>query len=208
MYKKGKLTIYEDNFIYEKGRRKIWCECSCGNKKYIRKDSLDYPYSKSCGCYSLERSTTHGMSKIRFWNIWMGIKNRCLNKKGRSYIDYGKRGIKICKKWLKFENFRDDMYESYLKHVQEFGEKETTIDRIDNNGNYSKENCRWTTIKIQNKNRRSNIPVTYNNKTQCLTDWADELGIPFKALHHRYQRNWDLDRMMTQKLRITKLTKV
>lgn len=82
------------------------------------------------------------------------MKQRCLRKKDQAYALYGGRGIKVCEKWLKFAGYKEDMWESFQEHVKEFGLKETSIDRIDSNGNYEPRNCRWATIKQQLKNRR------------------------------------------------------
>ena len=100
-------------------------------------------------------NVTHNMSYTRFYKIWQSMKIRCYNKKAINYCDYGARGISICKEWLEsFENFRDDMYEKYLEHCKDFGEKDTSIDRIDVDGNYELNNCRWATTEEQNYNQR------------------------------------------------------
>lgn len=103
-----------------------------------------------------EKSTgyLHGLSYSRIYCIWHGMKARCLNSKSKKYNLYGGRGIKVCKRWLKFENFRDDMYASYLKHVKKFGQKNTSLDRINPNKGYSHKNCRWATCAEQRENRR------------------------------------------------------
>ena len=96
----------------------------------------------------------YNIRKTRFYNILKGMKTRCNNLNSTCYYKYGAKGIKICKRWDNFLNFKEDMYKDYLAHVEEFGEKNTTIDRIDNNKGYSKENCRWTTWKIQRINQK------------------------------------------------------
>jgi hypothetical protein len=100
---------------------------------------------------------THGMSKTNFYAVWKSIKQRCTNQKTSSFKDYGGRGIKLCKKWLKFKNFKEDMYESYLDHKRNYSS--TTIERINNDSDYSKDNCKWAVWSEQFSNRR--IPRGY-----------------------------------------------
>ena len=121
-------------------------KCDCGKECLIAKNSVTSEGTKSCGCLMKEMASkankTHGfrnslnISKKRFYNTWCNMKTRCLNKNIPLSKNYSGRGINVCDKWLKFENFRDDMYESYLEHIKEFGEKNTSIDRVNNNGNY------------------------------------------------------------------------
>jgi len=154
----GRLTVIK----YFKDCKRI-CKCDCGNYKVAIGADLKRGNIQSCGCLQKEltgkRFTKHGMRGARFYSIWCAVKDRCSNINSHSFRWYGARGISVCERWGKFENFRDDMYENYLKHVKRFGEKQTTIDRIDNDGNYCKENCRWATHKQQTSNRRINRDV-------------------------------------------------
>ena len=135
--------------------------CDCGNTTVSYGGSLKSGRTKSCGCLKLEitkkRTFIHGMSNTRFYNIWVGMKQRCNNSEYIFYSYYGGRGIKYDLRWELFNNFFKDMYNSYLNHVRCFGEKQTTLDRMNGNGNYSKKNCRWATRKEQRANQRIKI---------------------------------------------------
>lgn len=140
--------------------RKVLCQCACGNKKEILYNSIKSGQTKSCGCllkkFIIKKFTKHGMRQTRFYNILIGARSRCNNKKDTAYKNYGGRGITICKEWMEFENFRNDMYKSYKEHCKKYSEKQTTLDRIDNNGNYELKNCRWATYKKQAKDKKRN----------------------------------------------------
>ena len=103
----------------------------------------------------IEGFNSHGLSNSRIYVIWTCMKVRCSNPKHVAFHRYGGRGIVVCESWLNFMNFRNDMYEPYLKHVDKFGEEDTTLDRIDNNAGYSLQNCRWVTRDTQISNRGS-----------------------------------------------------
>ena len=159
----GRLTVLK--FANCTNGRTYWiCKCKCGKTKEIEAYALKSGQSNSCGCLKKELTakrntklkTTHGMTGTRINNIWIQMRNRCQNKNNQAYKYYGDRGITVCYRWNVFENFLEDMGELYANHTIKYSEKQTTIDRIDNEKGYFKENCRWATYKEQNKNKRIN----------------------------------------------------
>jgi hypothetical protein len=137
----------------------------------------------------IEAITIHGMSKTKTYRTWQSMKARCTNPSNVQYMDYGGRGIGVCEEWMKFENFFEDM------GLRPEG---MSLDRIDNEKGYSKENCRWATEFEQKRNTRRNHWITFNGETKCLEDWAKEIGIKANTLINRLNRSkWPLEKALT-----------
>lgn len=149
----GKLTVVKA--IQNINNKTAWlCECDCGNTKEVLTMHLRKGDTTSCGCARSDWQIQHGMTKTRFYQIWVNMKRRCLNQNDKDYPNYGGRGIAVCEEWLKFENFFNDMYTSYEAHSLKNTEKNTTLERIDSNLNYAPENCTWTTRVGQARSTR------------------------------------------------------
>ena len=178
----GRLTAIEC-VGRDRQRMALWkCRCECGNYIVTRGTGLRYGSTKSCGCLRYERAkdacTTHGLSGKRLYKIWLNMKSRCFNSNTPKFKNHGGRGITICKEWLSFKAF-------YGWAITSGYRDDLTLDRINNNGDYSPENCRWATYAEQALNSRNNHLLTHKGKTQPMTLWADEIGMKFSTLHAR-----------------------
>ena len=198
----GHLTAIEMVGVDSKSRLAMWrCKCDCGNEKVIKGKHLRCGEIKSCGCIRKtetaaklrETSTTHGMTNTRLYGIWCGIKSRCYNSHRKKHKEYGGRGITICDEWRdSFEAFRDwALANGYQDNL--------TIDRINNNGPYCPENCRWVSMKEQQNNRRNNRMLTIGDETKTMQQWADKMGIKSRTIQQRLNRGWSVEKaIMTE----------
>lgn len=177
------------------------CKCDCGNTVTVKGSSLRIGGTRSCGCLFKEiharRLSKHGESHTRLHNVWSGMLQRCNDSKSGEYHRYGGRGIKVCEEWLSYVNFRDwALANGYDKDAPP---RECTLDRIDNDGNYEPNNCRWVSMREQSLNKSGLHLVTYRGVTMTLTQWSEKTGIKRHTLLYRLKAGWDLDRAFTQK---------
>ena len=196
----GRLTVVCLSHKDKWSKNYYDCVCDCGGKTKVLERNLITGNTSSCGCLRRETvkagtNTKNGKTHTRLYGIWFGIKKRTTDKKSKSYKNYGGRGISVCDEWKK-----DFM--SFYNWAMEHGYKDNlTLDRIDNNGNYCPENCRWATSQEQSRNTRKNNLITYNGQTHCATEWEDILGFKRGILYARQKLGWSVERMMTQKSR-------
>ena len=176
----------------------LWkCKCDCGNEIIANVGNLKNGHTKSCGCLRVDQCKTnftkHGLEHTRLYGIWSDMRLRCYDEKNIAYHRYGGRGITICDEW------KNDVKAFYDWATANGYKDSLTIDRIDNDGNYCPENCRWATVKEQASNRRSNILVTHNGKTQTMKKWANEVGTPYKVVWARMQKlGWSAERALAE----------
>lgn len=189
----GRLEVIEIDNRPQKSKhhRTYWiCKCDCGNYTVSRSDGLLSGAKKSCGCLKAEISALnvsknhkHKQSGTRLYCIWQGMKERCYNQNSASYERYGKRGITVCDEWI-------TDFSTFCKWAKDNGYEESlTLDRINNDGNYSPENCRWADAKTQCNNRRTNINITIGNATKTLKEWCEIFKLDYKKVSARYHRN-------------------
>lgn len=192
--KKNMLTVIgiADKSPADK-RWKIICRCECGNTATITPDQFNRGVIKSCGCLRCRPgSKADGKAKHPLYGTWNQMMGRCYRPKNIHYDRYGGRGIKVCQEWHDFWKF--------VRWSDSVGGRPrgAEIDRIDNDGDYCPENCRWVSRKQQMNNTSYNVKITYNGQTKTLKEWSEELEIPYTAICHRYQRGWSVERMLIE----------
>lgn len=165
------------------------CRCDCGTEKLVSIQHMKTGASVSCGCYRKETHTIHGRSDSKLYQAWADMKTRCQNPGNTFYARYGGRGIIVCDEWQEFEPFMEWA-------VTNGYDEALTIERIDNDGNYEPENCKWITQSEQCQNRRSCRYITYKGITKNLTQWAKETGINCVTLGYRLSAGWSTEKAL------------
>lgn len=193
----GRLTMIEERpsqrYACGKTHRCYLCRCDCGNQVVITVENLRSGNTKSCGCYRKEtvasEKSIHGHSRrgrrTRTYYSWAHMIQRCTNPKVKEYRWYGARGVTVCDRWYKFENFLEDMGEAPDK---------LTLDRIDPNGNYESENCRWITQQEQTNNTRRNVKISSDLGELSMSQFCRAKKISynrFKKLYHKGDMSLD-----------------
>lgn len=196
----GRLVAGESIHVQGKTQKKLHykCRCDCGSEVLVNAQNLRRGMTQSCGCLQRERaksaSLKHGMSHTSIHNTWMSMLQRCIDEKCEAYKDYGARGVKVCERWMAFENFLAD-----IGLPPQVG---LTLDRYpDNDGNYEPGNVRWATKKEQANNRRSSRILEHGGEKLTVAEWEDRRGFRRGLIHCRLQAGWTPERAITQKPR-------
>lgn len=195
----GKLTVIKKHNQDKWGGWNWLCMCDCGNETVVSGGHLRGLKTKSCGCSRKEtKNFTHKMTGSRLYKVWHAMKSRCYYEKSEMFKHYGGRGITVCDEWKNsFISFYDWSIKNGYDENAERGQ--CTIDRIDVNGNYEPNNCRWATIKQQANNTRRNHLIKYNGKTQTVSQWANELGVEPDSIFNRLQKGFTEEEALTLK---------
>lgn len=181
------------------GRRRWLCKCDCGNTTEVTTYSLTSGETKSCGCLKKSavkpRPRTKRYDHRELYTIWQGMKQRCNDPNYHSFSQYGGRGIKLCDEW-------NNSFDSFAVWADSHGYRRgLTIDRVDVDGSYCPENCRFATPKEQANNRRNTAYITYNGETKPLAIWCDELGVRLSPVRKRLQYGWSIERAFETPIR-------
>lgn len=175
------------------GHSKWLCVCDCGKLTEVRSNHLRTGAIQSCGCFQREATSaatsSHRMTRTPTYVAWQGMKARCQNARRKDWHLYGGRGIKVCERWEDFALFLEDM-----------GERPPgmTLDRVDANGNYTPDNCRWATPSDQARNRRCNVVIEHQGQRRTMAEWCELKGIAQSTLWNRLNRlGWPVERALS-----------
>lgn len=189
----GRYTVLHRSANGRNGVTRWFCRCDCGIEKSVVASALRSGIVVSCNCLKRERLRTHGLSKHPLYSTWKQMMLRCYDRKCHAYSRYGARGISVCIEWkLSIQQFITDMGPRVPPTME--------LDRINNNGNYEPNNCRWATPREQANNRRSNRLVAFNGKLQSIMAWERETGINRRTITQRLNKGLSVEESLTRKV--------
>lgn len=199
----GRLLVIERSGSNSRGRAQWLCRCYCGHSLVVTGNALLRGNTKSCGCLSQEVSSangklraTHGHSRERLYQVWSNMRARCRSPQHHAYKNYGARGVTVCPEW-------DSSYEAFRSWAYSNGYKEDaprgacTLDRINNDGPYCPENCRWVSMSEQRANQRRVMLLTYNGVTKPAAQWSIEAGLERHVVGNRIKKGWSVEAAIT-----------
>lgn len=190
----GRMVVIGSPGSDSRGEKSWLCVCDCGNNKITTGYRLRKGLTASCGCLSkeltAERNATHRKSGTPIYGVWNSMIQRCINENSASFENYGRRGISVCKRWMKFENFLEDMGDPPAGH---------SIDREDNNGNYEPSNCRWSTQDVQANNKRSSRFVEIDGERLTITQHINKLGLCRVTVYKRLASGFSTEEALSRR---------
>lgn len=187
------LTVIEHAGRNHIGKHIYLCKCDCGNTAILRGEDIKSGNTKSCGCVrrqmTIDKNFKHGFAHTPMYNVWAGMKERCSRKGNRSYKNYGERGITVSNDWLDYKNFHRDMVATYRDGL--------TLERVDNEKGYSKENCIWANRETQGNNTRRNHFIEYNGETLTISKMARKHNAKPYIVQKRIYTGWSVEKALT-----------
>lgn len=196
--------LHVEKYLGKDNRHKTYyiCTCKCGNTTIVRSDTLLSGEATSCGCKVgilaskriIKIATKHNLSNHRIYKIYHKIRDRCLNSNNKHFDDYGGRGITLAKIWRDSDNGFLNFYNWSLNNGYS---KELSIDRIDNDDNYSPDNCRWTVNRVQANNKRKNIYINIESWVFTPAIWGEIMSISSRTIINRINYGWNIDDIIT-----------
>ena len=196
----GRLTAVKRS--KNAGKRVTWlCACSCGKQAVVYASKLRNGHTQSCGCFQVERASAankrHGHSTYpnggratKEYQAWSNMLRRCYSQTNKHFADYGGRGIAVCDDWQR-------SFEAFLRDVGPAPSPRHSIDRIDNNADYSPPNCRWASPQEQARNKRNSVTLDFRGETRLMCEWASVVGISAKRISARLKRGWSVEKTLT-----------
>jgi len=174
------------------------CRCECGTERVMSRSLLQRGTTLSCGCLGRDvskiKNRKHGLWRHRLYGVWRSMKERCYNPNHDAYARYGGRGIVVCRRWISDP-------ERFIRDNEARAKPGLTLDRINNDGPYSPENCRWVDRRTQTLNRHNNRILEFRGKRQTLAEWSAHIGIAYRTLHQRLAIGWTIPRALTEPVR-------
>ena len=188
----GRLLVLGPAPAVRNRNKRYLCRCECGQERVVLSCHLVGGATASCGCLRNDRMRAacmkHGHRGTKTYHAWKAMRQRCTNPKRREYANYGGRGIRVCERWGEYLNFLSDMGAA---------PPDTSLDRIDPNGNYEPGNCRWASALTQSLNRRTAVLITFQGETLNVSEWERRFGLRRGLVNSRRARGWDAVRAIT-----------
>lgn len=188
----ARYLVLERRGSNSRGHSQWLCRCDCGTEKIVLATDLKRGHTGSCGCLLVDvmrsKMTTHGDSGTKIFRVWSTMISRCENPNNASYTAYGARGIAVCERWHKYENFIEDMG---------YPDPGMSIDRINPHGNYEPSNCRWATVKEQQNNRTDNRRVCLDGETKTISEWIKHRGLNQSTIYVRLSKGWPIEKALS-----------